>query len=163
MNFAAYRVRGLVCEACMADVMEKVRAVPGVSYVAVDLVAGGVSRLTVSSSVHVGTDTVRDAIRRSGFDFATGWPWLRRFTARPVPDVAQVPAMDPVVEVGRDEEEMEEDMSQKVTDPVCGMSIDTTSAVGSAEYQGKTYRFCSSHCAESFKADPARYAGTVAQ
>lgn len=54
-------------------------------------------------------------------------------------------------------------MSQKVTDPVCGMSIDPTSSAASAEHDGNTYHFCSTHCAESFKADPAKYAGAVAQ
>lgn len=58
----------------MAHVMENVRAVPGVTDVAVDLVAGGVSRLKVSSPAAVETDRVRDAIRRSGFDFIAGWP-----------------------------------------------------------------------------------------
>src|SRR5215218_6279391 len=30
-----------------------------------------------------------------------------------------------------------------VTDPVCGMEIDTDAAAASEEYQGKTYYFCS--------------------
>ena len=50
---------------------------------------------------------------------------------------------------------------QKVTDPVCGMSIDPASAAGTAEHEGKTYHFCSHNCAESFRADPARYATAV--
>ncbi|GAA3510484.1 heavy metal translocating P-type ATPase [Georgenia daeguensis] len=96
---------------------------------------------------------------------------LRRFTPRPVQDVAHVAAADPVVEVGRDEEDnppatpMEEDMSQKsakVTDPVCGMSIDPASAADSAEYEGTTYYFCSGHCAATFKADPSKYAAVRA-
>lgn len=88
---------------------------------------------------------------------------LRRFTPRPVQDVVHVPATDPVVEVGHDEEEKEEDhMSEKVIDPVCGMSIDPTSAAGSVEHAGATYYFCSNHCVESFKADPARYVDATA-
>ena len=103
------------------------------------------------------------AMALSSLSVVTNANRLRRFTARPVPDVVHVPATDPVVEVGRDEEEMEEHMSQKVTDPVCGMSIDPTSAAGSAEYEDKTYYFCSNHCAGSFKVDPAKYAGAGAQ
>ena len=73
MSSATY-VRGLACGACMAHVMENLWAVPAVTDVAVDLVAGGVSRLTVSSPVRIETGRVRDAIRRSGLDFTAGLP-----------------------------------------------------------------------------------------
>jgi YHS domain-containing protein len=33
-----------------------------------------------------------------------------------------------------------------VTDPVCGMEIDSAAAAASEEYQGKTYYFCSEGC-----------------
>ena len=91
---------------------------------------------------------------------------LRRFKAHPVPDAVRVPATDPVVEIGRDEEEtdtatpMEEVPSQtsaKVLDPVCGMNIDPGSAADKTTYHGSTYYFCSNHCAASFNADPAKY------
>ena len=42
------------------------------------------------------------------------------------------------------------------TDPVCGMDV-TEDSEYDAKYQGKVYRFCSRHCQEKFKADPARY------
>ncbi|HLE65575.1 MAG TPA: heavy metal translocating P-type ATPase, partial [Burkholderiales bacterium] len=42
-------------------------------------------------------------------------------------------------------------------DPVCGMTVDPAKAAGSAAYGGETYHFCSQHCLESFKADPAKY------
>lgn len=48
--------------------------------------------------------------------------------------------------------------SEKVTDPVCGMTVDPATAAASAEYEGRTYYFCSQNCATSFEADPARYA-----
>ena len=57
-------------------------------------------------------------------------------------------------------------MSQKpqtVTDPVCGMSIDPASAAASSEHEDKTYHFCSTHCAEAFQNDPARYTTSVAR
>ena len=45
----------------------------------------------------------------------------------------------------------------KVTDPVCGMTIAPEDAVDSAEYNGRTYYFCSPGCAEWFRKDPDEY------
>ncbi len=42
-------------------------------------------------------------------------------------------------------------------DPVCGMKVDPAKAAGSLVHEGKTYQFCSQHCLEKFKADPASY------
>jgi Cu+-exporting ATPase len=42
-------------------------------------------------------------------------------------------------------------------DPVCGMQVDPAKAAGSFDYQGKTYFFCSPHCAAKFESDPAKY------
>lgn len=50
----------------------------------------------------------------------------------------------------------------KVTDPVCGMSIESEKAHASETYQGRTYHFCSAQCQRSFKADPAKFAPKVA-
>ena len=44
-------------------------------------------------------------------------------------------------------------------DPVCGMRIDTSKAVGSSSYEGETYHFCSRSCETKFDADPKRYVG----
>ncbi len=44
-----------------------------------------------------------------------------------------------------------------VTDPVCGMHIESEEAVGVAEHEGKTYYFCSQACHEAFEADPSPY------
>ena len=43
------------------------------------------------------------------------------------------------------------------TDPVCGMSVDKSTA-RTLEYEGRTYYFCSDHCMATFEADPERYA-----
>jgi len=111
------------------------------------------------------------AMALSSLSVVTNANRLRSFNAHPVPDVVRVPATDPVVEIGRDEEDnpttttMEEDMfkkSAKVTDPICGMSIDAATAADTVEYEGATYHFCSSHCAATFKADPAKYAAARA-
>ncbi len=42
------------------------------------------------------------------------------------------------------------------TDPVCGMKV-SADAEHVREHDGRTYRFCSAHCAAKFEADPERY------
>ena len=42
-------------------------------------------------------------------------------------------------------------------DPVCGMTVDPHHAAGTESYNGVTYAFCSPHCLEKFRADPAQY------
>jgi Cu+-exporting ATPase len=44
-----------------------------------------------------------------------------------------------------------------VTDPVCGMDVDTSTDKPAAEHRGTTYHFCSQHCRERFVDDPERY------
>jgi Cu+-exporting ATPase len=43
-------------------------------------------------------------------------------------------------------------------DPVCGMTVDEHTAAGSAEYEGRHYYFCSTHCLNKFQAAPGQYA-----
>lgn len=47
--------------------------------------------------------------------------------------------------------------AEKVKDPVCGMTIDRSSAKGKSEYEGKTYYFCSDGCKKKFDAEPKKY------
>ncbi|MFQ6614132.1 MAG: heavy metal translocating P-type ATPase [Fidelibacterota bacterium] len=49
------------------------------------------------------------------------------------------------------------DLITKVTDPVCGMTIDPSTAVGSKHYDGNTYYFCSDHCQKKFAANPQEF------
>lgn len=49
-----------------------------------------------------------------------------------------------------------------VTDPVCKMQVDETTSAIDAEYNGKTYYFCSEECKEVFQTGPAPYANNVA-
>ena len=44
------------------------------------------------------------------------------------------------------------------TDPVCGMKVDEQTAPAKATHQNKTYYFCSQECADTFKANPEKYA-----
>ena len=48
-------------------------------------------------------------------------------------------------------------MAQQV-DPVCGMQVEEQSAAGQADYEGRTYYFCSTACQREFEANPAQYA-----
>jgi len=42
-------------------------------------------------------------------------------------------------------------------DPVCGMTVDPSTAKHKFEHGGKSYFFCSAHCLEKLRADPIRY------
>jgi Cu+-exporting ATPase len=42
------------------------------------------------------------------------------------------------------------------TDPVCGMSVEPTTAAAAWDHDGTTYYFCSVGCMERFRQDPAR-------
>src|SRR5438128_2568323 len=46
--------------------------------------------------------------------------------------------------------------AEMAIDPVCEMTVDPRTA-RSAEYDGKTYYFCSEGCRTKFLADPAKY------
>ena len=48
-------------------------------------------------------------------------------------------------------------------DPVCGMTVQPTSAAGSHAHAGKTYYFCSQSCLEKFRKDPTHYLTPPAQ
>jgi Cu+-exporting ATPase len=42
-------------------------------------------------------------------------------------------------------------------DPVCGMRISREETLATSDYEGKTYRFCSSGCKEQFDEDPHKF------
>ena len=44
----------------------------------------------------------------------------------------------------------------RATDPVCGMTVET-SAAKTAAYKGQVYYFCSQKCREKFEASPETY------
>lgn len=47
--------------------------------------------------------------------------------------------------------------TKTVQDQVCGMRVDPAKAEAHAGHNGRTYYFCSEHCADRFKAEPARF------
>ena len=42
-------------------------------------------------------------------------------------------------------------------DPVCGMTVNPSTAKGQVDHAGKTYYFCSSNCVNKFRQDPSKY------
>jgi Cu+-exporting ATPase len=44
-----------------------------------------------------------------------------------------------------------------VVDPVCGMTIDPSDAVGQFDYKGHTYYFCAESCLEQFRENPEQF------
>jgi Cu+-exporting ATPase len=48
-----------------------------------------------------------------------------------------------------------------VTDPVCGMKIDSSQAAAQTTYQGQAYYFCSTDCRDTFEQNPRDYVGNA--
>ncbi|NKQ34848.1 MAG: YHS domain-containing protein [Chloroflexi bacterium] len=48
-----------------------------------------------------------------------------------------------------------------VKDPVCGMEIGPEAAATRRSHMGHTFYFCSTQCADTFNADPHKYAHPV--
>jgi len=68
---AQFLVEGMTCSHCVRSVTEEVSAIDGVSDVAVDLHAGGVSTVTVSSAAPVDMEQVRAAVEEAGYSLAS--------------------------------------------------------------------------------------------
>ncbi|WNB86997.1 cation transporter [Cellulomonas sp. ATA003] len=68
MTTTTYNVAGMTCGHCVSSVTEEVGKLPGVQNVEVDLVAGGRSKVTVSSDVELTTDQVRAAVDEAGYE-----------------------------------------------------------------------------------------------
>jgi len=68
---ATFSVTGMTCAHCVAAVTEEVSRLDGVSAVAVDLNAGGDSRVTVTSTAPLPVAAVRDAVDEAGYTLAS--------------------------------------------------------------------------------------------
>ncbi len=51
-------------------------------------------------------------------------------------------------------------MTDKVTDPVCGMEISEEAAFATQDFEGRSYYFCSPSCLDRFEKAPRAYAET---
>lgn len=60
-------VSGMTCGHCVASVKEELAEVPGVTSVAVDLNAGGVSPVTIKSSRELTPDEISAAVEEAGY------------------------------------------------------------------------------------------------
>ena len=60
-------VDGMTCDHCVRAVTEELSALPGVTDVRVDLVAGATSTVTVSSTEPLADDAVRAAVDEAGY------------------------------------------------------------------------------------------------
>jgi copper chaperone len=62
-----YSVSGMTCGHCVASVTEELQEVDGVRDVAVDLVAGGTSKVTVTSDQPLADEAVAAAVTEAGY------------------------------------------------------------------------------------------------
>lgn len=46
----------------------------------------------------------------------------------------------------------------RVKDVVCGMTIESGTAAGQSQHEGRSFYFCSAKCKEQFDTEPNRYA-----
>ena len=96
------------------------------------------------------------AMAASSLSVVTNASRLRGFTV-PTGAGGAHPVTGPIrIEVG--ERAPKEETMASVTDPVCGMQIDPTTAAASEEYDGTSYFFCSQSCHDRFVAAPEKFA-----
>jgi len=71
MSTTTYSVTGMTCSHCVAAVTEEVARLDGVSAVEIDVIAGGDSRVTVTSAAPLDVAAVRAAVDEAGYTLAT--------------------------------------------------------------------------------------------
>ena len=115
------------------------------------------------------------AMAMSSLSVVTNSNRLRTFRSKPVQSGAiRGSEVEPKVEVGAGDAPPTQksaptgrgdDMSEKatVTDPVCGMTVDSATAEYRSFHNGNAYYFCSAGCKENFDKDPSKFAGASAK
>lgn len=71
MTVETFPVVGMTCGHCVQAVTAEVTALPGVTDVVVDLVAGGTSQVTVTSDAPLARDDVAAAVDEAGYALAS--------------------------------------------------------------------------------------------
>jgi copper chaperone CopZ len=71
MTVETFPVVGMTCGHCVHAVTEEVTGLDGVTDVAVDLVAGGTSQVTVTSAAPLSHDDVAAAVDEAGYTLAS--------------------------------------------------------------------------------------------
>jgi P-type Cu+ transporter len=122
--------------------------------------------------IHLSPIIAAAAMALSSLSVVTNANRLRRWHPPSLPNARPV-HVTPQVQLGTTTESSETVHAENheetamatttVVDPVCGMTINPETAAASREVEGVTYYFCSTHCAASFDADPARYTTTSAK
>ncbi|WSG27226.1 heavy metal translocating P-type ATPase [Streptomyces europaeiscabiei] len=110
------------------------------------------------------------AMALSSLSVVTNASRLRRWHTQPLPEAHpartqprvesasdRAPADSTAATSGHGHHPASHSGDTKVTDPVCGMKVDTTTAAEQRQTEHGTYYFCSAHCATAFDADPGRY------
>ena len=64
---ATYQVDGMTCGHCVQHVTDELTALTGVTEVAIDLVAGGTSTVTVTSAAPLEHEAVAAAVDEAGY------------------------------------------------------------------------------------------------
>lgn len=67
MTQTTFSVDGMTCGHCVKHVTTELTAIPGVEDVAIDLVVGGSSRVTVTSDAPLADEDVAAAIDEAGY------------------------------------------------------------------------------------------------
>ena len=70
MSTQTVAVQGMTCGHCVKAVTDEVSAIPGVTDVAVDLVNGGTSTVTITAAEPVSGEAVAAAIDEAGYTIA---------------------------------------------------------------------------------------------
>jgi copper chaperone len=70
MTIETYSVTGMTCGHCVAAVTDELTAIDGVTDVAIDLVAGGTSPVTVHSAAPIDRALVAEAVDEAGYALA---------------------------------------------------------------------------------------------
>jgi copper chaperone len=69
-----YGVTGMTCAHCVSAVQAEVGALPGVSAVAVDLVAGETSTVRVTSAAPLADSDIAAAVDEAGYELVSASP-----------------------------------------------------------------------------------------
>ncbi len=70
MSTQTVDVQGMTCGHCVKAVTEELTAIDGVSDVAVDLVSGGTSHVTITAAEPVSDEAIAAAIDEAGYTLA---------------------------------------------------------------------------------------------
>ena len=70
MSTQTVAVQGMTCGHCVKAVTDEVSAIPGVTDVAVDLVNGGTSTVTITAAEPVSDEAIAAAVDEAGYTVA---------------------------------------------------------------------------------------------